>query len=289
MVKMRELEMTLNIEIIKATIGANIHDVDLNTADEHTTQQIQQALLDHHVIFFRKQQLAPQAQAELARGFGSLHIHPIYPSVENVPEIIVLDSWKQDLRDNELWHTDVTFSQKPPLGCVLQAIKIPPVGGDTLWSSGAAAFAVLDQDLQTKLKGLTATHDIRQSFPIERFAHNDVERQKLEETFKRNPPVVHPVVRTHPVTGQPILFVSEGFTTRINELDETESAELLQYLFAHATNEQFHLRWQWQAGDVAIWDNRCTQHKALFDYGDAHRIMHRATINGDVPFYQAAS
>ncbi|MCR4530793.1 taurine dioxygenase [Acinetobacter venetianus] len=281
--------MTLNIEMIKPTIGAIIHDVDLNTADEHTTQQIQQALLDHHVIFFRNQQLAPQAQAELARGFGSLHIHPIYPSIDNVPEIIVLDSWKQDLRDNELWHTDVTFSQKPPLGCVLQAIKIPPVGGDTLWSSGAAAFAALDQDLQTKLKGLTATHDIRQSFPIERFAHNDVERKKLEETFKRNPPVIHPVVRTHPVTGQPILFVSEGFTTRINELDETESAELLQYLFAHATNEQFHLRWRWQAGDVAIWDNRCTQHKALFDYGDAHRIMHRATINGDVPFYQAAS
>ena len=281
--------MTLNIEVIKPTIGAIIHDVDLNTANEHISQQIQQALLDHHVIFFRNQQLAPQAQAELARGFGSLHIHPIYPSVANVPEIIVLDSWKQDLRDNELWHTDVTFSQKPPLGCVLQAIKIPPVGGDTLWSSGAAAFAALDQGLQQKLKGLTATHDIRQSFPIERFAHNDVELQKLEETFKRNPPVIHPVVRTHPVTGQPILFVSEGFTTRINELDEAESAELLQYLFAHATNEQFHLRWQWQVGDVAIWDNRCTQHKALFDYGEAHRIMHRATINGDVPFYQAAS
>ena len=281
--------MTLNIEIIKSSIGAIIQDVDLNTVDENTTQQIQQALLDHHVIFFRNQQLAPQAQAELARGFGSLHIHPIFPTVENVPEIIVLDSWKQDLRDNELWHTDVTFSKNPPLGCVLQAIKIPPVGGDTLWSSGVAAFAGLDQALQEKLKGLTATHDIRQSFPIERFAHNDVERKKLEETFKRNPPVVHPVVRTHPVTGQPILFVSEGFTTRINELDEVESAELLQYLFAHATHEQFHLRWQWQEGDVAIWDNRCTQHKALFDYGDAHRIMHRATINGDAPFYQAAS
>lgn len=281
--------MTLKIEVIKPTIGAIIHDVDLNTVDKNTTQQIQQALLDHHVIFFRNQQLVPQAQAELARGFGSLHIHPIFPTVENVPEIIVLDSWKQDLRDNELWHTDVTFSQNPPLGCVLQAIKIPPVGGDTLWSSGVAAFAALDQSLQQKLKGLTATHDIRQSFPIERFAHNNVERKKLEETFKRNPPVVHPVVRTHPVTGQSILFVSEGFTTRINELDESESAEVLQYLFAHATHEQFHLRWQWQEGDVAIWDNRCTQHKALFDYGDAHRIMHRATINGDAPFYQAAS
>ena len=112
-VENRALEMTLNIEIIKSSIGAIIHDVDLNTVDENTTQQIQQALLDHHVIFFRNQQLAPKAQAELARGFGSLHIHPIFPTVENVPEIIVLDSWKQDLRDNELWHTDVTFSKNP--------------------------------------------------------------------------------------------------------------------------------------------------------------------------------
>ena len=148
--------MTLNIEVIKPTIGAIIHDVDLNTADENTTQQIQQALLDHHVIFFRNQQLAPQAQAELARGFGSLHIHPIFPTVENVPEIIVLDSWKQDLRDNELWHTDVTFSQKPPLGCVLQAIKIPPVGGDTLWSSGAAAAQSMSPSVSTKLHGRNA-------------------------------------------------------------------------------------------------------------------------------------
>lgn len=98
--------------------------------------------------------------------------------------------------------------------------------------------------------------------------------------------MVHPVVRTHPVTGEPLLFVSEGFTTRINELPEQESEQLLDFLFKHATQEQFHLRWKWQDGDIAIWDNRCTQHKALFDYGDAHRIMHRATINGDVPFYK---
>ncbi|WP_453944902.1 TauD/TfdA family dioxygenase, partial [Acinetobacter baumannii] len=174
----------------------------------------------------------------------------------------------------------------PPLGCVLQAIKIPPVGGDTLWSSNTAAFKGLPLELQRKLRGLTATHDIRKSFPLERFAHNEEEREKLLQTFKRNPPVVHPVVRTHPVTGEPLLFVSEGFTTRINELPEQESEQLLNFLFEHATQEQFHLRWKWQDGDVAIWDNRCTQHKALFDYGDAHRIMHRATINGDVPFYK---
>jgi len=284
--KMNTVIANLNIEVIKPTIGAIIHDIDLNVLDENTTQQIQQALLDHQVIFFRKQKLAPQAQADLARSFGTLHVHPIYPSIENVPEVMVLDSWKQDLRDNELWHTDVTFSNTPPLGCVLQAIKIPPVGGDTFWSSNTAAFKGLTLELQEKLQGLTATHDIRKSFPLERFANNDEEREKLLQAFKRNPPVVHPVVRTHPVTGQPLLFVSEGFTTQINELPEQESEQLLNFLFEHATQEKFHLRWKWQEGDVAIWDNRCTQHKALFDYGDAHRIMHRATINGDVPFYK---
>ncbi|MBJ9986812.1 taurine dioxygenase [Acinetobacter sp. S40] len=282
-------KMSLVIEIIKPAIGAIINGVDLNHLDVQQTSEIQQALLRHQVIFFHQQQLDPRAQAALARSFGSLHIHPIYPSIEGTPEVLVLDSWQQDLRDNELWHTDVTFSQTPPLGCVLQAIKIPATGGDTLWSSGVAAFTALHGNLQHKLRGLTAIHDIRKSFPSERFAKNEVEREKLEQTFKRNPPVVHPVVRTHPVTGQPILFVSEGFTTRINELTEQESGELLAFLFQHSTREQFHLRWKWQEGDVAIWDNRCTQHKALFDYGNAHRIMHRATINGDIPYYREAS
>ena len=277
--------MALSIAKIKPSIGAIIENVDLNQLSETELQDIQQALLDHQVIFFRGQKLTSQSQVALAKSFGSLHIHPIYPSIEDAPEVIVLDSHRTDLRDNELWHTDVTFSQTPPLGCVLQAIKIPEHGGDTLWSSGTAAFEHLDVDLQNKLRGFTATHDIRKSFPEERFASNDVEREKLNQTFKKNPPVVHPVVRTHPDTGRPILFVNEGFTTHINELGDKESAELLDFLFAHAVKEEFHLRWQWQEGDVAIWDNRCTQHKALFDYGDAHRIMHRATINGSVPYY----
>ncbi|AOA59887.1 taurine dioxygenase [Acinetobacter larvae] len=280
---------TLQIEQLNANIGAIIHDIDLSQLHADSLTQIQQALLDYQVIFFRGQQLSAIAQAELARAFGSLHIHPIFPTVADVPEIIVLDSWQQDLRDNELWHTDVTFSQRPPLGCVLQAIKIPEHGGDTLWSSATAAFAALDQDLQQKLRGLTATHDIRKSFPLERFAQNEVEREKLVQTFKRNPPVHHPVVRSHPVTGEEILFISEGFTTQIDGLDPAESDELLTFLFAHSTAPRFHIRWQWHNGDVAIWDNRCTQHKALFDYGDAHRIMHRATINGDIPYYEIAS
>ena len=281
--------MSLNIEKINPNIGAIIQDIDLNQVDEQSSEFIHQALLDHQVIFFRQQQLNAESQVKLAKTFGSLHIHPIYPSLDEAPEVIVLDSLRQDLRDNDLWHTDVTFSRTPPLGCVLQAIKIPEFGGDTLWASGTAAFKSLIPELQEKLRGLTATHDIRKSFPIERYGKTPEDRARLEQSFKKNPPVIHPVIRTHPETNEPVLFVNEGFTTQINELSQDESDELLSFLFDHAVKAEFHLRWKWQEGDVAIWDNRCTQHKALFDYGDAHRIMHRATINGSAPYYQQVS
>lgn len=275
---------TLIATPISPAIGAVIEGIDLNHTNEYAIDFIKQSLLDYQVIFFREQNLTAKAQAVLASRFGSLHVHPIFPSVPDAPEIIVLDSHQIDLRDNELWHTDVTFSPTPPLGCVLQAIKIPKFGGDTLWASGTAAFEALPSDLQDKLKSLTATHDIRLSFPKERFGQSAEESAKFEAIFAKNPPVSHPVVRIHPQTGKPILFVSEGFTSHINELPKQEGDELLAFLTAHAIKPEFHLRWQWQEGDVAIWDNRCTQHKVLFDYGDAHRIMHRATINGDVPF-----
>ncbi|QEY25844.1 taurine dioxygenase [Neisseria zalophi] len=276
----------LNITPIKPTIGAIIQDIDLNRIDEDTRAAIKQALLDYQVIFFRNQQLQPTAQTALARQFGSLHIHPVFPHLSDVPEIIVLDSHLLDLRDNELWHTDVTFSKTPPMGCVLKAVKIPEHGGDTLWASGTAAFDALEPELQEKLKTLTAEHDIRLSFPAERFARSEEEKQKLEAVIAKNPPVTHPVVRTHPETGKQALFVSEGFTSRINGLPEEEGRDLLNFLTQHAIKPEFHLRWQWQEGDVAIWDNRCTQHKALFDYGDAHRIMHRATVNGGEPYFK---
>lgn len=281
--------MSLQAKQINPNIGAVIEGIDLNHADTPLLQEIKKALLQYQVIFFRKQALSAQSQVRLAKTFGTLHIHPIYPAMEDAPEVIVLDSHRQDLRDNDLWHTDVTFSQTPPLGCVLQAIKIPEFGGDTLWASGTAAFNALSEDLKQQLRGLTATHDIRKSFPLERFGATAADRERLENSFRKNPPVVHPVVRTHPETGAEVLFVNEGFTTHINELNAQESDALLTFLFEHAVKEEFYLRWKWQEGDVAIWDNRCTQHKALFDYGDAHRIMHRATVNGSVPFYKAAS
>lgn len=275
-----------HIEPIKPAIGAVITGIDLNHLDEQDQQFIYQALLKHQVLFFRQQSLSSQAQVSLAKSFGDLHIHPVFPTLPDFPEIIVLDSHQTDLRDNELWHTDVTFSQTPPLGCVLQAIKIPPKGGDTLWGSLTAAFEGLDEELKDQLRGKTATHDIRLSFPQERFGQNAHDDAILQDAITKNPPLSHPVVRTHPQTGKEGLFVTEGFTSHIDGMDRSQSDILLSHLFAHSTKDEFTLRWQWQEGDVVIWDNRCTQHKALFDYEDAHRIMHRATILGDRPFFQ---
>ena len=274
----------MKIERLSPALGAIISGIDLNaTLNDEAQQGLQAALVEHQVLFLRQQFLQAEQQRDLALLFGDLHIHPIYPAHERVAEVMVLDSHKQDLRDNELWHTDVTFIQTPPLGCVLSAQQVPEFGGDTLWASSTAAYAALSKPMQALLEGLSASHDIRKSFPATRFALTDADAARFEKAKQDHPPVSHPVVRTHPVSGKKGLFVSEGFTTHINELTETESDALLRFLFAHATHPNFQVRWHWQAGDVAIWDNRATQHFANFDYGTAHRIMHRATVLGDKP------
>ena len=274
----------MKIDRLSPALGAVISGIDLNaTLNEEAQQGLQAALVEHQVLFLRQQFLQAEQQRDVAKLFGDLHIHPIYPAHERVAEVMVLDSHKQDLRDNELWHTDVTFIQTPPLGCVLSAQQVPEFGGDTLWASSTAAYAALSKLMQALLDGLSASHDIRKSFPATRFALTDADAARFEKAKQDHPPVSHPVVRTHPVSGKKGLFVSEGFTTHINELTETESDALLRFLFAHATHPNFQVRWHWQAGDVAIWDNRATQHFANFDYGTAHRIMHRATVLGDKP------
>ena len=274
----------MKIERLSPALGAVISGIDLNaTLNDEVQQGLQAALVEHQVLFLRQQFLQAEQQRDLARLFGDLHIHPIYPAHERVAEVMVLDSHKQDLRDNELWHTDVTFIQTPPLGCVLSAQQVPEFGGDTLWASSTAAYAALSKPMQALLDGLSASHDIRKSFPAARFAITEADAARFEKAKQDHPPVSHPVERTHPVSGKKGLFVSEGFTTHINELTEAESEALLRFLFAHATHPNFQVRWHWQAGDVAIWDNRATQHFANFDYGAAHRIMHRATVLGDKP------
>ena len=277
--------MSLTIIPLSASLGAQIDGITLNrplSVEHHDA--IQQALLTYQVLFFRNQPLNPAQQVAFAAHFGDLHIHPIYPNVPEQPEVMVLDTAMTDVRDNAIWHTDVTFLPTPALGAVLSAKQLPAFGGDTLWASGIAAFEALSAPLQQLLDGLTATHNFIKSFPVERFGNTPEDLARWEETRKNNPPLSHPVIRTHPVSGRKALFVNEGFTTRINELEEAESEAILKLLFAHATRPEFTIRWRWQENDVAFWDNRVTQHYAVDDYRPNRRVMHRATILGDAPF-----
>ena len=277
--------MSLTITPLSSALGAQIDGVDLTLPlTEQQRTAIERALLEHQVIFFKNQSITPQQQARFAANFGDLHIHPIYPNVPEQPEVLVLDTAVTDVRDNAVWHTDVTFLPTPAMGAVLSAKQLPAFGGDTLWASGIAAFEGLSKPLQVLLDGLTATHDFTKSFPLERFGSTPEDLARWEQTRKNNPPLSHPVIRTHPVSGRKSLFVNEGFTTKINELSEAESEAILKLLFAHATRPEYTIRWRWQENDVAFWDNRVTQHYAVDDYRPNRRVMHRATILGDAPF-----
>ncbi len=277
--------MTLQLTPLSPALGARVSGIDLSRELGGAEQAaIERALLDYQVLFFREQPLTPHQHARFAARFGDLHVHPIYPHVPEQPEVLVLDTAQTDVRDNAIWHTDVTFLPAPALGAVLSARQVPEYSGDTLWASGIAAYEALSAPLQQLLEGLTATHDFTQSFPLERFGRSAEAIARWEAARLQHPPLAHPVVRTHPGSGRKSLFVNEGFTTRINELNANESAALLQLLFSHSTRPEFCIRWQWQANDVAFWDNRVTQHYAVDDYRPQRRVMHRATILGDVPF-----
>ncbi len=277
--------MSLVIEPIGPAIGARVSGVELaQPMGDEVRDALQAALVRYQVLFFEDQPITPAQQRLLASRFGTLHIHPIYPTVAEVPEIIVLDTSTANVPDNDNWHTDVTFIETPPLGSLLSAKLLPPSGGDTLWSSGVAAFKGLSKPFQTLLDGLTAEHDILKSFHAERYARTDEERAIYETAKRNNPPVVHPVIRTHPVTGEKGIYVNEGFTTRILELSAPESEAVLNLLKKHIAKPEYTVRWRWKTNDFAFWDNRLTQHYATNDYLPHRRIMHRATIIGDRPF-----
>jgi taurine dioxygenase len=279
------MTMTLEAQPLGRALGAVISGIDL--AQELPRGQIvelTQLLLEHQVLFFRDQPLTPVQQANLAARFGTLHVHPIYPVLADLPEIMLIDTHPGFLPDNDNWHTDVTFSTTPPMAGILAAKRLPRTGGDTLWSSNSAAYEALSAPLRQMLEGLTATHSVAKSFPAERWAGDAAFKERYERAVAKHPPVTHPVVRTHPATGRKGLFVNEGFTTHINELNTLESQALLAFLFAHAARPEFTVRWHWQVDDVAFWDNRVTQHYAIADYLPERRTMHRATVNGDRPY-----
>ncbi|WP_067709901.1 taurine dioxygenase [Erwinia sp. ErVv1] len=275
----------LTITALGPYIGARVSDINLALPlSDAQFEQLYHGLIRHQVLFFRDQPVTPQQQRALAARFGDLHIHPVYPHAPDVEEIIVLDTHDNNPPDNDNWHTDVTFIETPPAGAILAAKRLPESGGDTLWASGIAAYNALSEPFKQLLSGLHAEHDFKKSFQEYKYRSSEEEHVRWKQAVEKNPPLLHPVIRTHPVSGKKALFVNEGFTTRIVDLSQKESDALLNFLFAHITKPEFQVRWRWQENDIAIWDNRVTQHYANADYMPARRIMHRATILGDKPF-----
>ncbi len=267
-------------------LGAFVDDVDLSKKlPDPTVQDIRHALLEHGVLFFRNQNLTESEHIRLGEQFGTLdEPHPVFDCNQDDPRLTIIESKGRAHDAEHYWHTDVTYQEAPSMGSILIAKKIPESGGDTLFASMYAAYDTLSEPIRKMLESLTAQHSIERGWGASLRMQPNGERriQALKEAF---PLRTHPVLRTHPETRRTALYVNEYYTSRINELSEIESQGLLKLLFHHSQLPDFQIRHSWQVGDVAFWDNRCTQHYASHDYGAAHRIMNRVTIVGDQPYF----
>jgi taurine dioxygenase len=273
------------LEILTPTIGARIEGVDLaESLDDGDIAEIRRLFLIHRVIFFEDQSLSPQQHRDFASRFGTFELHPFYQAHPEYPELVVLDTGAHSPTDNDHWHTDMTYSREPPMAGILYSRLIPPHGGDTLWADMHAAYLALSGSLRNLLDPLDAVHDLARAFPLDHRSVRASGQDQYDRKMKANPPVLHPVVRTHPETDEDCLFVNEGFTTVIQGLAKKESDDLLAFLFGHVNKPEFSVRWRWKPDTVAMWDNRSTQHYAVNDYLPHRRVMHRTTLKGSRPF-----
>jgi alpha-ketoglutarate-dependent taurine dioxygenase len=275
---------TLTIERLGPGFGAEVHDIDLATARDAEIAAVRHALTEHKVLFFSAQTLDPDSQIALGNRLGNLTAsHPVVPGLDEThAEIYALDSADNGFAD--VWHTDVTFVRRPPLGSILRAVTLPPTGGDTNWADLELAYRSLSEPVRALADQFTAVHDGTREFGYYLAQRRGGEGGLWEgERYRNLEPVEHPVVRVHPETGRRSLFVNPGFTSHIVGVSEAESRYLLDLFYAHITKPEHIVRHRWRVGDVAMWDNRATVHYANRDYGNARRVMHRVTLRGDEP------
>ncbi|HEU5107835.1 MAG TPA: TauD/TfdA family dioxygenase [Micromonosporaceae bacterium] len=283
---------TIRYEPLTCSIGAELFDVDLADVarDEVLFAELKLLLLEYKVLFLRDQDFSRADHVAFARRFGDLEDHPVAGSDPENPGLVRI---YKDLNSpaehyENAYHCDATWREAPPMGCVLRCVETPTVGGDTIWVNMVEAYAKLPDQIKEQIEGLRARHSIEASFgaamPIE-------QRHQLHERF---PDAEHPVVRTHPETGEKVLFVN-AFTTHLTNFHTPErvrygfdytpgGSELLNYLIRQAFVPEYQVRWRWTPNSFAIWDNRSTQHYAVQDYWPAVRKMERAGIIGDRPF-----
>lgn len=261
------------------TIGAEVSGVDLSRPLSPALRgELNRAMLEWKVLFFRGAHLTSDAQRSFARNWGELETNPLLAAGDD-DEVARFEKGTGAASTFEnVWHADVTFRARPAMGAVLQLREVPPFGGDTLWADMAAAYDNLPGWVKDEVDDARAVHDFLPGFA--RF----YDPERLAGFQDRFPPVEHPVVRRHPETGRRTLFVNVSFTTRILGMDRDRSDRLLRILFQQAHVPEFQVRFHWRPGDVAFWDNRATQHYAVNDYAPHRRVAERVAIAGDLPF-----
>ena len=269
---------TISVAKLTPVIGAEIGGVDLaRPLGNRALDELHRALADNMVIFFRDQHITPEQHLGFGRLFGELHIHPAAPHAPGHPELMIIHADKDSPRANgEGWHSDVSCDPEPPMGSILYIQTCPPEGGDTLFASMYAAYEALSDRMQRYLDGLTAIHDGEQVYRGTYANYGVADKPSY-------PRAEHPVVRTHPVTGRKALYVNRGFTRRITGIPRDESEGVLRYLYEHMENPLFQCRFRWRENSIAFWDNRCVQHRAMWDYWPHTRSGYRVTVRGDRP------
>jgi len=291
-VRSASLPDSIRVEPLTCAIGAELSNVNLGVASRspELMAEIRQLLLTHKVLFWRNQDITRAEHVAFARYFGELEDHPVAGSDPDHPGLVRIYKSPEMPNDRyeNAWHTDATWREKPPFGCVLRCVECPPVGGDTMWTNMALAYERLPETIKEQIATLRARHSIEASFgaamPIEK-------RLALKAQF---PDAEHPVVRSHPETGEKILFVN-AFTTHFTNFHTAQNvrfgqdanpgaSQLLSYLVSQAYIPGYQVRFRWKPNSVAFWDNRSTQHYAVMDYAPCHRKMERAGIVGDKPY-----
>ena len=274
----------MEIKLISGALGAEIFGIDLKDSSEKNFSLINKLLLEHKVLFFREQNITPEEQISLAKHFGPLEKHVYVKPRENYPEIIrIIKGPEEKHQWGETWHTDVSYNVKPTKVIILRSIKIPPVGGDTMFSNMEIAYETLDEKIKIKIAGKTAVHSsLGAAAFVEKYEKMSGNGNTQE--FSN----IHPIVRTHPETGKKILYVNSMYTKKIIEMEKKESDQILNEIFKHQERLDFTCRFKWTENAVAIWDNRSTLHQGLTDFfpgrGLGHeRVMDRIAIQGDQP------
>ena len=282
----------MRIEILTCNIGAQLSGLNIADAidDDGLFAEIRSLLSEHKVLFLRDQDITRGEHVAFAERFGKLEDHPVAGSHPDYPGLVQIykDPSSPIDRYENAWHSDASWRDSPPFGCVLRCVECPPVGGDTMWANMEVAYDRLPEHIKQQIDGLYARHSIESSFgaamPIEK-------RHALKAQF---PDSEHPVVRIHPETGEKILYVN-AFTTHFSNFHTPDrvrfgqdanpgGSDLLRYLITQAYIPEYQVRWRWQPNSIAIWDNRSTQHYAVMDYPACHRKMERAGIIGDKPY-----